>query len=222
MLSYRSDQPHESLSRGGSLRGNLPANEAWPAARYRFNGPAAIQASLVAATAITLYMLFVPRWLGIEEMDIGITVGALSGSAAGLARLAWHVGNGIIYVFPYAALLVRWQKQSTAWTGAVFGFFLWLVGPMLLIPFLLNPHPRVGMEGWTNPGIFMVALGLGWKPAAIDLVAHLVHGVLAGAVYKHRSNGERPAVCPIARSPMLLPLHPTTPAPGIGTTGRVA
>lgn len=144
---------------------------------------------MVATGAITLYMFFIPRMLGIEEMDIGITIGAISdpdgGAGAFLGRMAWHVGNGLIYVFIYAAVLLFLQKQSTAWRGLVFGGCLWLVGPMTLVPVLLNLHPQVYSGEWTNPGIFMLSLGAGWKPAAIDLVAHLTHGLLTGAIYKH-------------------------------------
>jgi hypothetical protein len=170
--------------------GRATLNESRAATRYIFNWPSAARAALLAAAAITLYMLFVPRLLGIEQMDIGITVGRLTdpsgGGGAFLGRVAWHVGNGLVYVIPYAAVLVCVQRQSTARTGAVFGVVLWLVGPMLLIPILLTFHPRVWSGELTNPGIFMLALGLGWKPAAVDLGAHLIHGILAGGSYKHR------------------------------------
>ena len=150
-------------------------------------------AALLAAGAITLYMLALPRWLGIEEMDIGITVGRLVDPSGGIAdvltRVAWHVGNGLIYLPAYAVTLVLLRRQSTAWTGMVFGVFLWLVGPMSLIPLLLDLDPLVRSGALTNPGIFMRALGLGWEPATVDLGAHLTHGVLAGVVYRHYRNG---------------------------------
>ena len=163
--------------------------EARESPRYVFHWSSALLAAMLATAAITLYMLFIPRMLGIEEMDIGITIGAMTdpdgGAGALLARLAWHVGNGLVYVFIYAAVLLYAHKQSTAATGLVFGVCLWLVGPMTLIPVLLNLHPQVYAGEWTNPGIFMLSLGAGWKPAAIDLGAHLIHGLLTGAIYKH-------------------------------------
>jgi hypothetical protein len=146
-------------------------------------------AALLAAGAITVYMLVLPRWLGVEQMDIGITVGRLADPSGGVAdvltRVAWHVGNGLIYLPVYALILVRLHRQSTAWTGMAFGVGLWLAGPMLLIPVLLDLDPLVRSGALTNPGIFMRALGLGWGPAIIDLGAHLTHGILAGVVYKH-------------------------------------
>jgi len=38
---------------------------------------------------------------------------------------------------------------------------------------------------WTNPGIFMLSLNAGWKPAGIDLAACFFHVLLTGAIYKH-------------------------------------
>src|SRR5262245_51300447 len=40
---------------------------------YSFNWSSVTLAAIVASAAITLYMMFIPRGLGIEEMDIGIT-----------------------------------------------------------------------------------------------------------------------------------------------------
>lgn len=150
---------------------------------YSLNWPRAVAAALAAAAAITVYMLTVPRWFGVPEMDIGLTIGALmdagDGPLATFGRLAWHVGNGIVYVLIYAAVLRRFQRQSSATTGAIFGVLLWFAGPMLLIPAVLNAM------GIANPGLFMVSLGWGLTPALLDLGAHLVHGVIAGSIYKH-------------------------------------
>lgn len=164
---------------------------------FAYNGPAAVLAALIATAAITVYMLVVPRMLGIEEMDIGITVGQLSAPnyawLAFLMRVAWHVGNGLVYVFAYAGILLYFQKQSSLMTGVIFGVVLLVLGPMLFIPIGLEAFPSVA-SGWlTNPGIFMLDLDLGWKPAATDLGAHLIHGVLTGVIYKHRALAGEPA-----------------------------
>src|SRR5437762_10113857 len=105
-----------------------------PPKHYAFSWPSALLAALMASVAISLYMFFVPRWFGMEEMDIGLTIAGLTapeeGALAFLSRLAWHVSNGVIYVLIYAAVLRYYQKQSTLGTGVVFGVFLWLAGPM--------------------------------------------------------------------------------------------
>jgi hypothetical protein len=154
------------------------------------DGPSVIRAAVVAAAAITLYMMFIPQSLGIKEMDIGISVGRMldltGGVVAFLGRIAWHVVNGLVYLPIYALILLRLRRQSNALTGAVFGVVLWLLGPMLLVPLLLNLHPAVASGHLTNPGVFMLSLGLGWTPALVDIGAHLTHGILAGVVYKHR------------------------------------
>ena len=163
--------------------------ETGPAPSYAFHWPSVALAALAAATAITVYMMFVPRFLGVEAMDIGITIGNMADPSGGLVyllmRIAWHVGHGLLYVPVYAAILCWFRIESSARTGIAFGAFLWLAGPMTLIPLLLD-RPRINVGDWSHPGVFMLALGLGWTPALIDLGAHMVHGILAGVICKHR------------------------------------
>jgi hypothetical protein len=157
---------------------------------YAFDGWAAVRAATFAAIAITVYMLTIPRALGIEQMDIGITVAEMVGNdgspAMSATRVAWHVVNGLVYVFAYALALAHFGKQSTAATGVLFGLTLWAIGPMSTVPLALDWHPAVASGALVNPGIFMQSLGLGWEPPAVDLGAHLCHGVIAGVAYKHR------------------------------------
>src|SRR5262249_12072720 len=96
---------------------------------YAFDWPLAVLAAIGASVAIAIYMLTIPQWFGLEEMDIGLTIAGLvadGGSAGMVARLAWHLGNGFIYVLIYAAILRLLQNQSNALSGAVFGVILWL------------------------------------------------------------------------------------------------
>jgi hypothetical protein len=134
-------------------------------------------------------MLIVPRLLGVEEMDHGILMGAQlvpeGGTGAYLVRVGWHVVNAWIFTLVYAAILWVRGRQSTAWKGAVFGAVLWLVGPMTILPALLNLLPEVHGGVLKNPGVFMLPLGWGLVPACVDLFAHLVHGTLSGLIYKH-------------------------------------
>jgi hypothetical protein len=123
-------------------------------------------------------------------MDIGITIGYMftlgGGPGAFWGRVAWHVVNAVIYIPAYAGVLLALRRQSTVGTGAAFGVVLWLAGPMTLVPVLLDLQSAVRAGGLTNPGVFMLALGLGSAPACVDLVAHLTHGILVGVIYKHR------------------------------------
>jgi hypothetical protein len=60
---------------------------------------------------------------------------------------------------------------------------------MTLIPVLLDLQPQVSSGRLTNLGVFMLSLHAGLVPAAIDLGAHLMHGGITGAIYKHRVLG---------------------------------
>jgi hypothetical protein len=157
---------------------------------YTFNWPSALRAALVASAGITGVMLVVPPLLGVEAMDHGILVGAMvapeGGAGAYLVRVAWHVVNAWIFTLVYAAILLVRQRQSNAWKGALFGAFLWLVGPMTVLPALLALFPAVRAGVLKSPGVFMLPLGWGLLPAAVDLTAHLVHGTLGGLIYKQR------------------------------------
>lgn len=161
----------------------------YPRVRYALDWSSVTLAAIAAALAMTIYMMNIPRLLGVPMMDIGITIGGMvdpsGGLGAWLVRVAWHMGHGVAYVPVYAMILLRRQRQSSAGTGAAFGIFLWLAGPMLLIPIVLS-RPIFASCHLSHPGIFMLTLGLGMKPALIDLVAHLTHGIIAGTIYKHR------------------------------------
>jgi hypothetical protein len=169
------------------------SKETGPAPSYAFHWPSVALAALAAATAITVYMMFVPRMLGVEAMDIGITIGQMADPSGGpvylLTRIAWHVVHGLLYVPIYAAILYWFRIESSVRTGIAFGIFLWLAGPMTLIPLLLD-RPRINAGDLSHPGVFMLALGLGWTPAIIDLGAHLIHGTLVGVICKHRRRAE--------------------------------
>ena len=191
MADPRNLHPTDSLALEEAMAAwpGKPGTNGTAGEHYVINWPRALFASLVASAVITLYMLTAPRILGIEQMDHGLVLGAAlvpsGGPAAFLVRIAWHVVNGMLYVPMYVAVVAALGKQSTVWTGAVFGVALWLVGPMLLIPVLLNLISAAGSGELANPGIFMQNLGLGVLPCFVDLGAHLAHGLVAGALYKH-------------------------------------
>jgi hypothetical protein len=169
---------------------------------YELNLRSALWAGVVGAVAMTVYMFVVPRALGIPQMDIGITIGRLCdpndsyGLSYWVGWTLWHVVNAVIYVFPYALVIwllrqasvrlfgVWWQ--SDVFTGFLFGLVLLNIGPMWTIPMMLAETPEVQARGLTNPGIYMLDLGLGWLPALVDFGAHSLHGCLVGILYKQR------------------------------------
>lgn len=183
---------HQFLDGSGSL--SLSATQTG-CKRYRLNVPALVFSVAVSTVVITVYMLVVPRWLGFESMDLGITMGRLvdptDSPLAYAVRVAWHVGNSVLYVTLFIYLLYLLQINSTALLGVALGIFLWMMGPMLLIPWSLDFLPRIASGEVKHPGIFMLDLGFGWRPAAVDLVVHLLHGILAATIYQHRVSRRR-------------------------------
>jgi hypothetical protein len=213
-MPHQNFLPPAAISSSRPLAAVASSTQSRPAPHYIYSWSSVVLAACVAALAITLYMMLVPRMLGIEDMDIGITIGGMvdptGGLTAFLVRVSWHVGNGLIYVLAYAAILCRRQRQSNAWKGVIFGVFLWLAGPMLLIPMLLNLHSSALGSSLSHPGIFMLGMGLSWTPATVDLVAHLIHGTLVGVIYKHRIGLRMDAEQSASTQPAGLPAEPPT------------
>ncbi|MGH2403724.1 MAG: DUF6789 family protein [bacterium] len=155
------------------------------------NWPAAITAGIWGTVVMTLTMYYVPPVIGLPPMDIGTMLGTMflphdEATALGVG-LGLHFVNGIIFVLAYAGVLLALRVQSTAWRGAVLGVILWLAGAMLLLDPIMEMHPLVQSGEMTNPGYFMLNMGMGWKPAMFSLVTHLVYGLIAGFLYRHHA-----------------------------------
>lgn len=149
-----------------------------------------IWAGFIATVVITLLMYLVPPLMGMPPMDIGTQLGTMlvpqPGPAAFWLGMVWHFVNGIVFTLVYAGVLLALRKQSTVGTGLWFGAVLWLLGPMLIMPVMMAMHPLVQAGQMPNPGFFLLGMGMGLMPALFDLVAHLIYGAIAGAIYKHR------------------------------------
>ena len=128
--------------------------------------------------------------MGAKSVDLPATLGTLAlpqgGPTALLAGTLWHYGNGILFTFVYAGVLLALGKQSTVRTGFWFGIALWTIA-MLALPALTAAHPLVREGKADNPGVFLLGKGMGWTPSLFSLLDHLLYGVLAGVVYKHSS-----------------------------------
>lgn len=166
----------------GALPGVLP---------FTLNWTGVIVAGLWGTLVMTLTMYYVPPVMGLPPMDIGIMLGTMflpqyTATARGVG-LGLHVANGIIFVLAYAGILLALRVQSTAWTGVVLGVLLWLGGAMLLLDPIMQMNPLVQSGEMTNPGYFMLNVGMGWKPAMFSFVTHLVYGLTVGFLYRHRA-----------------------------------
>lgn len=159
---------------------------------YALSGSWIFLAGVWATFVFTLVRYLLPPLFGVPEMDLVTWLGTMfvpqNRASAFWLGMAWHFANGVILVLLYAMVLTAMRKQSTWLTGVSFGALSWLVGPMLSLPVMLTLHPLVPDE-MENPGYFLLELGHGFKPAALELAAHLVYGVMAGILYKHRLCG---------------------------------
>lgn len=128
----------------------------------------AILGGLVATLVLTGIMYWVaPLMLG-QPMDV-------AGMLSGMIGISWETGmvlhfiNGTL-VFPivYALFLYGVLPGGPWLKGAVWGFILWLIAEIVVVP----------MAGG---GVFHSAMG-GMLAAMASLMGHLVYGALLGGI----------------------------------------
>jgi uncharacterized membrane protein YagU involved in acid resistance len=180
------DRYPEEGRKGGdvsAVTGAVPAVQP-----YALNWGLGIAAGFVATVVLTLMIYFVPPMMGMKPIEIPAMLGTMflpqGGSAALWLGMVVHFMMGIIFTLIYAGVLLGLRTQSTWSTGAWFGGVLWLVA-MLMMPVMMSMHPLVQAGKMTNPGVFMLGMGMGWMPAVFALVAHSVYGIIAGWIYQH-------------------------------------
>jgi len=130
--------------------------------------PRALLAGLVATAAMTLMAYFVaPLMLG-HPMDIAQMLSGFAGGNWAIGMLM-HLMNGIV-VFPliYLIVLYRFLPGAPWLKGILWGVVLWLSLEIVLQPM-------------TGAGVFSTNEG-GAKAVMAALVAHLIYGVLLGAI----------------------------------------
>jgi len=130
--------------------------------------PRALLAGLVATAAMTFMAYFVaPVMLG-HPMDIAQMLSGLAGGSWAIGMLM-HLMNGIV-VFPliYLIVLYRFLPGAPWLKGILWGVVLWLSLEIVIQPM-------------TGAGVFSVNEG-GAKAVMAALVAHLIYGVLMGAI----------------------------------------
>lgn len=182
----------EAGRKGGAVAaGTAPAHPgALPAVGpYALNWKSLFAAGALATLAITLILYFLPPVFGYLPMNVALQLGsmiALETRNVFWAGMLWHFANGIFFTGVYAWVLLKFRTQSDAKTGAVFGAAVWLLA-MLMMPIMMAFHPQVRAGVMPNPGFFLRGLDPGLGLAMLDLFAHLVYGILAGMIYKHRA-----------------------------------
>lgn len=122
----------------------------------------------LGTVVMTLMMYYVaPQMLG-GPMDIAKMLGDMTG-VSWTVGMVIHFFNGTV-IFPaiYALLLYRLLPGAPWLKGAIWGFILWLIAELVVMP----------MAG---AGVFHAAMG-GMMAAMASLLGHLVYGAILGAV----------------------------------------
>jgi uncharacterized membrane protein YagU involved in acid resistance len=130
--------------------------------------PRALLAGVVATAAMTFMAYFVsPVMLG-HPMDIAQMLSGFAGGSWAIGMLM-HLMNGIV-VFPliYLIVLYRFLPGAPWLKGILWGVVLWLS-----LEIVIEPMMGAGMFSTNQAGA---------KGVMAALVAHLIYGVLLGAL----------------------------------------
>lgn len=102
-----------------------------------------------------------------------------------------HMGIGVGIGVGYAILLWIFRLQSNAGKGIVYGFLVFQAMFAFLLPWAVGWSARFGLPHvQLYPADVMLNQAghgnAGWEAPAIVLVAHLMYGLLLGAIYRHK------------------------------------
>jgi uncharacterized membrane protein YagU involved in acid resistance len=124
-----------------------------------------ILGGVAGAAAITMMLMFIAPMIGVH-MDI-------AASLSGMVHTPWMVGMVVylmmgtfIFSLVYGILLRRYLPGSVLVRGLIWGFILWIVMEVAVMPML-----GAGVFGINGPGMM---------GAVAALMAHLVYGGLLG------------------------------------------
>jgi uncharacterized membrane protein YagU involved in acid resistance len=124
-----------------------------------------ILGGVAGTAAITMMLMFIAPMIGVH-MDI-------AASLSGMVHTPWMVGMVVylmmgtfIFSLVYGILLRRYLPGSVLVRGLIWGFILWIVMEVAVMPML-----GAGVFGINGPGMM---------GAVAALMAHLVYGGLLG------------------------------------------
>jgi hypothetical protein len=142
-------------------------------------------------------MVFIYRQ---NSLDIPLLLGSFVFANEWLARIAGfvvHMIIGIGIALTYAILLYIFRLQSNAGKGTVFGFLVFVPMMTFLMPWAVGWSARFGLPHATlesgarlwpvDTMLNQVGNGnAGWDACVVVLCAHLMYGLLLGALYRHK------------------------------------
>lgn len=146
----------------------------------------------LAATLVLTMMLSISQGLRITRMSLPFMLGTfITGDLDRVKAYGFgmHLFNGWIFSLVYGLLFEAWNG-ATWWLGAGVGLMHGLFILTVLMPLLPSLHPRMASEyqqpeptSLLEPPGFM-ALHYGPRTPLVMLVAHLVYGLILGALYE--------------------------------------
>ncbi len=143
------------------------------------------------ATGVLTTILEASQKFGWSRISLPFMLGTfftVSRRRADVYGFAVHFLNGWVFAFLYG-LVFDWLGLAGWWFGGLLGLFhgvMMLAVVMVLLP---NIHPRMADERfgpsatrWLEPPGFL-ALNYGRRTPLVTLVAHVVYGLILGAIY---------------------------------------
>lgn len=167
----------------------------------RFSIGSAVMAGILGTLAMTALMYMAPL-MGLPKMDL---IGALGqalpiGLPTYLTGSLVHLFNGVVLAIIYAVAFATWLPGPRPLKGALYSILPWIFAMVALAPAMAILHSLLAGSAVTpavNPCAPVVATNpcaavtpdAGTAPSALlmagmSLMAHLLYGVVVGAVYR--------------------------------------
>ncbi len=145
-----------------------------------------------ASTLVLTGMLAGSQQLRLTRLNLPFLLGALvtaDRDRAKLYGLGLHLLSGMLFSGLYVAAFAAWG-QASWWLGGLVGVLHAGFVLLVVLPVLPALHPRMASEsqGPTDvrqlepPGL--LGLNYGARTPVVTLIAHVVFGVLLGALYQ--------------------------------------
>jgi len=147
-----------------------------------------VVAGFIATAAMTALMYMAPL-MGVPKMDIATMLGTMfstNPSVAFAIGIVMHFMLGsVLLAIPYFYLIEFKFRDTPLLGGAVWGFLLWGVANLMVMPMMGFVHPLVRSGAMPAPGLLMLQLGI-LAPIG-SLMGHLLYGVVLAKAYKGSS-----------------------------------
>lgn len=133
------------------------------------------------ATAAMTALMYAAPMMGLPKMDIATMLGTMflasPGPAFWLGMMIHFMMGTLLFPAVYRFVLQPGGGSGTH-LGALWGFILWGVANLMVMPMMGGIHPMVKSGMMPAPGFLMLKLGV-MAPVG-SLIGHLVYGALLG------------------------------------------